>query len=180
MSTGTPIAQQPAAPVRFRRNADRLTEGQLQTLRDTFQAVYEIDDDRGYAYWAGIHGLPLPIGCENAHGTPYFLPWHRAYLYFFERALRDQTPRAMLGWWDWRTGPDHPPAIPDPLRVRRIDGHPNPLASAEVSRLALQQGRQAGARVGRRTARDPGGASELPSADEVAQVLEIRDFLGFS
>jgi Common central domain of tyrosinase len=68
-------------PVRFRRNADRLTPGQLELLREAFEALYGIADDRGYGYQAGIHGLPLPIGCDNAHGTPYFLPWHRAYLY---------------------------------------------------------------------------------------------------
>ena len=60
-----------------------------------------IGDERGYGYHAGVHGLPLPIGCDNAHGTPYCLPWHRAYLYFFERALRDQVPDVTLPWWNW-------------------------------------------------------------------------------
>jgi hypothetical protein len=74
MSTGTPRAQAPVAPVRFRRNADRLTPGQLELLREAFEALYGIADDRGYGYQAGIHGLPLPIGCDNAHGTPTFCP----------------------------------------------------------------------------------------------------------
>ena len=34
-----------------------------------------------------VHGLPLPSYCT--HGTLLFLPWHRAYLYCFERALED-------------------------------------------------------------------------------------------
>lgn len=44
------------------------------------------------------------MGCRfrsaviNAHETPYFFPWHRAYLYFFERALRDRVARASLPW----------------------------------------------------------------------------------
>ena len=84
MATGTPSPQATSTPVRFRRSATRLTAGQRQKLRDSFAAVQKIDDDRGYGYHAGIHGLPLPIGCDNAHGTDYFLPWHRAYLYFFE------------------------------------------------------------------------------------------------
>jgi len=56
--------------VRFRRNADRRTVGQLGNLRAAFEAVYALVDDRGYEHHAGIHGLPLPIGCDNAHGTP--------------------------------------------------------------------------------------------------------------
>jgi tyrosinase len=36
--------------------------------------LMSLNDERGYQHYAGIHGLPLPIGCDNAHGTPYFLP----------------------------------------------------------------------------------------------------------
>jgi tyrosinase len=166
--------------VRFRRNADRLTAGQLGNLRAAFEAVYALADDRGYAHHAGIHGLPLPIGCDNAHGTPFFLPWHRAYLYFFERALRDRVQRAMLAWWDWRTGPQRPAQLPQAYRSRSVAGQPNPLYSARVSRLALDQGRRAGLRVGARTRRETGDAALLPRADEVRRVLELRDFLDFS
>src|SRR3954471_23786515 len=112
MSTGTPSPQATSTPVRFRRNASRLTAGQRQKLRDAFAAVQKIDDDRGYGYHAGIHGLPLPIGCDNARGSDYFLPWHRASLYFFERALRDRVPDAMLTWWDWRVGLTHAAQVP--------------------------------------------------------------------
>src|SRR3954447_6857404 len=112
MPIGAASPQQPGQPIRFRRSVARLTPGQLQNFRDAFGRVQGIGDDRGYGYHAGIHGLPLPIGCDDAHGTPYFLPWHRAYLYFFERALRDQVARAMLAWWDWRVGRDRPPRVP--------------------------------------------------------------------
>jgi tyrosinase len=166
--------------VRFRRSAERLTAGQLETLRDAFDAVYAIGDDRGYAHHAGIHGLPLPIGCDNAHGTPYFLPWHRAYLYFFERALRDRIPRAMLTWWDWRTAPRRPARVPEPFRARRVAGRANPLHSARVAPLALEQGRRSGMTVAPRTRREPGDPGLLPRAEEVRQVLELRDFLDFS
>jgi tyrosinase len=180
VSTGAPRAQEPAAPVRFRRNADRLTAGQLDLLRKAFAAVYSISDDRGYAYHAGIHGLPLPIGCDNAHGTAYFLPWHRAYLYFFERALRDQVQDAMLTWWDWRTGPKRPARLPAAYTPRTVGGRQNPLHSAEVARLAIQQASQQGVSIPRRTRREPGDPALLPTAEEVKRVLEIRDFLDFS
>jgi tyrosinase len=180
VATGSPRAQDPVAPVRFRRNADRLTGDQLTLLRDAFAAVYEIDDDRGYAHHAGIHGLPLPIGCDNAHGTPYFLPWHRAYLYFFERALRDRVADAMLTWWDWRTGPNRAARVPEPFSKARVSGKANPLRSARVPRIALDQGRRAGISVAGRTAREPGDPALLPSTREVSRVLALRDFLDFS
>src|ERR1700710_2873340 len=138
MSTGTPSPQATTTPVRFRRSATRLTAGQAKSLRDSFAAAQGINDDRGYGFHAGIHGLPLPIGCDNAHGSPYFLPWHRAYLYFFERALRDQVPDAMLTWWDWRIGPRRPAAIPDAFAAAQAGGAANPLASAAVDPLAIQ------------------------------------------
>jgi tyrosinase len=180
VATGSPRAQDPVAPVRFRRNADRLTGGQLTRLREAFAAVYDVEDDRGYAHHAGIHGLPLPIGCDNAHGTPYFLPWHRAYLYFFERALRDRVADAMLTWWDWRTGPNRAARVPEPFAQARVSGKANPLHSARVPRIALDQGRRAGIGVAGRTAREPGDPALLPSTQEVSQVLGLRDFLDFS
>src|SRR3954470_23615221 len=160
MATGTPSPQATSTPVRFRRSATRLTAGQRQKLRDSFAAVQKIDDDRGYGYHAGIHGLPLPIGCDNAHGTDYFLPWHRAYLYFFERALRDQVPDAMLTWWDWRT-----PTIPAIFAAEQDpEGRPNPPLSARVDPVALQQGADARPPIvaGEWTARDPGAPGTPP------------------
>lgn len=141
-----------------------------------------ISDDRGYAYWAGIHGLPLPIGCDNAHGTPYFLPWHRAYLYFFERALRDQVPDTMLTWWDWSARPGGAPRIPSVFSDRQAGGQANPLFSAPVDPLALEQGRRGGQRVPANTVRNPGrpGAPPLPTRQEVDFVLTLSDFLDFS
>jgi len=183
MATGTPSPQQPNAPLRFRRRVGALSPGQLTLLRQAFAAVMAISDDRGYQRYAGIHGLPLPISCDNAHGTPYFLPWHRAYLYFFERALRDQVADATLAWWDWRTsrlGLD--PGIPQAFAVTRAGGQANPLASARVDPLAISQGRASGVTVPARTVRRPNapGAPPLPTQAEVANVLTLRDFGDFT
>jgi len=67
----------------------------LSDLQDAFAAVYGLLDDRGYAFYAGLHGLPLPEYCQ--HGTLLFLPWHRAYPYLFERALTDAQRQARDG-----------------------------------------------------------------------------------
>jgi tyrosinase len=179
MSTGTPRPQATATPIRFRRSAQRLTVGQLKTLREAFRRAQGIADDRGYGFHAGIHGLPLPIGCDNAHGSDYFLPWHRAYLYFFERALRDQVHDAMLTWWDWRVSAARPAAIPAAFADAVAGGKPNPLASAAVLPLAIEQG---GNVMAAETSRRPGrpGAPPLPSVTEVRDVLRIRGFSDFS
>jgi len=139
-----------------------------------------IGDERGYNFFAGLHGLPRPMDCTVAHGRPYFLPWHRAYLYFFERALRDQVPDVMLTWWDWRT-----PSIPLLFANDRDPaGRPNPLLSADVDPAALAQG--ANARppiiVAARTERFPGlpGAPDLPTDAEVRRALEEPDYVSFS
>jgi tyrosinase len=179
MAIGAPSAQTLAANVRFRRNAANLTAGQLRALRSAFVAVYAIHDDRGYERWAGIHGLPLPIGCDNAHGTPYFLPWHRAYLYFFERALRDQVADAMLTWWDWRR-PTLAPAIPPAFADRQAGQSANSLYQARVSALALKQGRDQGMSISATTRRAPASPTQLPTASDVEGALSRRSFLDFT
>ena len=183
MAPGTPSPQSLNAPIRFRRRVGALTTGQLATLRQAFATSMTVSDDTGYEYWAGIHGLPLPISCGNAHGTPYFLPWHRAYLYLFERSLRDRVADASLTWWDWRTsvaGLD--PKIPPAFATARVRGTPNPLAHAAVSPLALEQGSAAGLTMPATTVRAPHapGAPALPTTAEVVAVLDLTSFLDFT
>lgn len=189
MGIGVPRAQQPATTLRYRRSADRLTVPQVATLRDAFARSQAIGDDRGSGWWGGIHGLPLPIGCDNAHGTPYFLPWHRAYLYFFERSLRDRNPNAMLVWWDWRVAPGATAAVPRVFAEAGTRARPNPLASAPVDPLARRQGRALAGDFGipasilaaTRTFRRPGSIpAPMPTVRAIEQALEIRDFLDFS
>jgi tyrosinase len=180
VATGSPSTQALAEPLRYRRKVQRLKAGQLRLLREAHEAVMGIGDDRGYAHWAGIHGLPLPIGCRNAHGTPLFLPWHRAYLYRIERAMRDQAPNAMLAWWDWRTPQGKGSRLPRAYAEERVDGRPNPLFSAEVSERALRQGRDRGANVPARTGRAPSVDSPLPTPREITELIAIRDFATFT
>ena len=118
-ATDTP--QVPTVPsVNLRKSVATLTAGDLASLRAAFVAVMGISDERGYQYFAGIHGLPLPGYCvhHDAAGVlgnlpvgPLFLPWHRAYLYFFEQALQDQVAGVTLPWWDWTTDPAQPALI---------------------------------------------------------------------
>jgi tyrosinase len=178
MSTGTVSPQHPAVPVRHRLNVDAMTPTQLAAYRAAIAASMQVSDERGYNFQAGIHGLPLPIGCDIAHGRPLFLPWHRAYLYFFELTLRAQGADVTLPWWDWTADRRIPTAY---SRVR-VEGRKNPLHSAKVDPVALSQGARSGDVKAPNTVRFPGqaGSPPLPSADDVQQVLALGDFLDFT
>lgn len=156
-----------------------MSAGQLAGFRAAMAAAMSISDERGYNYLAGIHGYPLPISCGIAHGRALFLPWHRAYLYFFELALRDRRAEITIPWWDWtRTR-----SIPTAYGRRKLDGRAaNPLFSAKVDPVALEQGVKAGDRKAAETARFPGqgGAPPLPTAQEVNAVLGLGDFNDFT
>ena len=129
-----------------------------------------IGDDRGYQYWAGIHGLPLPISCK--HASPIFLPWHRAYLYFFEKALQDRVAGVTQPWWDWTRQHDQglPPAY---ARARTADRRKNPLASSPIQPAGRRDPRE------NRTWRQPGAPGQLPSPAQVDRALANRDYFTF-
>lgn len=165
----------PAAPrraavrLRHRRSARRLSKRQLAQLRQAVSKVQRIGDDRGYQFWAGVHGLPLPVYCQ--HGSQLFLPWHRAYLYFFERALQDQVPGVTLPWWDWR---DHSEALPVAYARARTPGNKaNPLYSSPIQPSGRRQPGE------RRTWRSLGPTSWLPTARQVEEARRNRDYFTF-
>lgn len=169
MSAGTPQARGLAPhALRHRRDARQLTVGQLADFRRAITATQGIGDDRGYQYWAGIHGLPLPISC--VHHRELFLPWHRAYLYLFEKALQDQVPGVTLPWWDWT---HHGGGIPDPYAKRRAGGRKNPLFDSPIQASGRATPSQ------RRTTRSPGAPGGLPLSGQVEAVLKNSDFFTF-
>src|SRR5438874_13160703 len=79
----------------LRKNTAALGDADWTDLRDAFAVAYRLSDERGYAFYAGLHGLPLPAYCQ--HGTVLFLLWHRAYLYFFGRSRTDALRRQRAG-----------------------------------------------------------------------------------
>jgi tyrosinase len=197
LSVGTPSPRHPAESLRFRRRVGALSTDQLATFRRAFADVMALPDtdDRGYQHWAGFHGLPGRIWCDVGHGRPEFLPWHRAYLYFFEQALRDRqrvlhnAADVMLAWWDWRRPtPNSEGRMPAAFTEETVDGKPNPLFSAPVNEVAIQQGaEQGGFEMPDHTVREPGRAVDqdgkqilLPSVDDVNWVLGFSDFTEFS
>lgn len=163
-----------------------ITDAQLSSFRQAFTASKSIGansatDNRGYAYWAGLHGLP---GQYCQHGTLLFLPWHRAYLYLFEKSLQDQVPGVTLPWWDWTSADSHAQGIPASYSDPATD---NPLQSAPISLtpelIDLVRQQIPGAisdGPDPTSVRDPGPPAELPTADTVNAVLEYSSFDDFS
>lgn len=175
----------------MRKNVDVLTAVEVTDLRDAFAAVYALGDDRGYGYYAGLHGLPLPEYCR--HGSLLFLPWHRAYLYFFERALTDALRRARgdntvvitLPWWDWTSTTAHTDGLPAAYRDEAVAA--NPLAAGPVTLgtddLDAVRANLPGAITDGpdpMTVRDPDVPDDLPQPATISRALAANTFAGFS
>jgi Common central domain of tyrosinase len=64
------------------------------------------NDPRGWLFQANIHGTITgsdPSWNRCRHASWHFLSWHRAYVYYFERILREASgdPELTLPYWDW-------------------------------------------------------------------------------
>jgi tyrosinase len=169
---------------RYRKSVTAMTASDLAAFRSALSTMLGLRDDRGFEYWAGIHGLPLPISC--VHGSPLFLPWHRAYLYYFEQHLLDAMPhggQVSLPWWDWSAQAGIPAAY---AAAKLADGKENPLAGAPVTGIPGTQFNQQNVPQVAHTSRKPGpaggghGSQGLPSAAQVKTLLALQDFEDFS
>jgi hypothetical protein len=105
--------------------ADAKLLGQLSDGVTILQGRSAADpnDPIGWSVQAGIHSYR----CQ--HGNWWFLPWHRMYLYFFERIMRAAVGDDFaLPYWDWTDSSQA--TLPAPFRdpssplfdARRIDG----------------------------------------------------------
>ena len=98
-----------AAALRLRKNASLLSAEELDRFRTAMDKFMRRQDNEGYSFFAGWHGIPLGI-CK--HHEPLFLPWHRGYLLHFELALQRFDPEVTLPWWDWLNEAEIPPRTP--------------------------------------------------------------------
>ncbi len=98
---------------RVRRDINSLspTDPILQTFRDAVAAMKALpsSDPRNWEAQAKIHLEHCP------HGNWYFLPWHRAYLRYFEEICQELTGNNdfALPYWNWSTHPQVPPVFWD-------------------------------------------------------------------
>lgn len=153
----------------------------LASLRDAYAKMQALSgsDNRSWIYWSGYHGFPQYYcwhhGRVGSDGFPYdlFLPWHRAYLHYFQNTAADQNPAAVLPWWDWTSSTSHSTGIPKAYSAATApDGSANPLRSGPMPPMPPNRARQ--------TKRSPGAPSELPTAADVDAVLGLTSFVDFS
>jgi tyrosinase len=157
-----------------RPSAEHANVAALQDAYDKMQAISE-SDNRGWIYWAEYHGFNR-FECWHdprvgSDGLSYnlFLPWHRAYLAFFDNAARDQNPDAIPPWWDWTTAESHQNGLPAAYRAGgpALQSGPVPAINGEPAR---------------RTTRNPSDPADprLPTPQRLEDVLDLTDFRDFS
>ena len=103
-----------------------------------------------------------------------FLPWHRAYLYNWEMAMRDRVPDVTLPWWDWTLGPPRQNGLPRIFTDRQADGQPNPLLSFRINLPNTNPP------LARNTSRQPDDPRNLPQQTDVDDALSRTDFSDFT
>jgi hypothetical protein len=95
-------------PVYVRKNIAELDPDHpdLLTYRYAYEVMRNLPNDHGHNWQqqADIHK------CHCQHGSWYFLPWHRAYLYYLEEAVREvsKNNNFALPYWDWGKDPKVP------------------------------------------------------------------------
>ena len=104
-------------PIIMRKAASALTAAENAKLQSAFAALRALPatDKRTWVLQADLHALYCD-SCTNwskeIHGSWNFFPWHRAYLYYYERILGSlvgDIAHFRIPYWDWtaqRTLPD--------------------------------------------------------------------------
>lgn len=143
-------------------------QADIAALRDAYTKMQKLaaNDNRGWIYWARYHGFNrydcwhhAKTGPPPEREYPYdlFLPWHRAYLYYFEHVVRDQNGNAIPPWWDWTSEASHEEGIPAAYSVAEVGSEQNSLASGPAPDMPEIPAHQ--------TRRFPGDPKDLPHAD---------------
>jgi tyrosinase len=173
-----------ANELRIRQGVHNLSAADVTGLRNAYAQMMAIadNDNRSWYAHAGIHGDPGNF-CwhhqQNEHTALHmrlFLPWHRAYLYNFEMAVRDHVATSTLPWWDWTLRAPRQSGIPTVFSDPSVGGNPNPLHSFKIDKR-VGPGREEGPHV---TTRDPGDPDQLPTQGDVNDLLQLTDWAEFS
>jgi tyrosinase len=155
---------------------------ELNNIRTAFKISMGINDDRGYGYIAGFHGVPSWY-CWH-HQTvsqtpilgPFFLPWHRAYLSYLELYLKQNSndPTVTIPYWDWSSEKSRSEGIPKAYDEEKMpNGDANPLKKFHINVPSLG--------IDYDTERHPQEPSRLPRDEEVQDIIhndnDFNDFL---
>ena len=85
---------------RIRMNLDCLPPDQVEIFRQGVREMYHLN--KFPADWRNYNSIALIHQNHCQHAWERFLPWHRVYLYEFERALSDVINLPFgIPYWDW-------------------------------------------------------------------------------
>ncbi len=127
------------ALVHVRRSVDALGPVQVESLRRGVAAMKARPDTdpTSWIYQANIHGtVTTPArdawnSCQ--HGNYFFLSWHRMYLHYFERILREASgdPDLALPYWNYSDAAQR--SLPLPFRDPADATNPLYVAERQVN-----------------------------------------------
>jgi tyrosinase len=166
--------------LRTRLGVHNLNAAQVADFRNAYSQMQAISDNRGYQYFAGLHGVPNwycwhhQQNARSAQQMQLFPVWHRAYLYNFEMAMRDRVPGVTLPWWDWTLRPPRQSGLPQIFTDRTVGAQPNPLLSFRINLPSTRPP------LVRSTRRQPGRPNDLPTQADVDDVLSRTDWGDFA
>ena len=178
----------------IRKSVRNLFPYELAKLRYGFSLMMNIKDQRGYMFLAGIHNITqnkCKHGETETASDPnfrLFLPWHRAYLYWFEKYLQDSLHDTAITvpWWDWTSNDSRNEGIPRAFADDTVNGLSNPLYTFHVELpewVNLEPFKsQTGCPKSRSyyTHREPGNSFQLPSREDIKYLLSLTDYGDFS
>lgn len=137
--TDVPTAK--AQGVHIRRDVATMTatDDTIVAYKDAITKMHSMWPDTDKRSWEGqahIHQDYCP------HSNWFFLPWHRAYLYYFEQLIRELSgyEEFALPYWNWTTDTQIPPTFwgaDNPLDPAKWDD-PDPNIGSGPTRLATQ------------------------------------------
>ena len=99
-------------------------------------------DKSGFAPDPMLPDMDLPVTFSQCpHGNWWFLPWHRAYLYYFERILRwaSGNPDLALPYWNYSDEAQR--TLPRTFRAPKVGDDPNPLYLPASARFTDKDGK---------------------------------------
>lgn len=127
-----PVPNQPTLRVRPDINSLAPNHPIIEAYKTAIVAMKALPSNNpvSWQYQAAIHNNLCP------HGNWFFLPWHRAYLNYFEQIIRKLSgySQFVLPYWNWTNNPQVPAVFwgaGNPLSANRAIG-PNGTIPAEL------------------------------------------------
>ncbi len=85
--------------VRVRKNAENLTSFESSLFLDALVRLHDVANESVNSQYTPLVQLHEAADGLPIHGSPLFLPWHRAFLLDLERRLQAIDPRVTIPYW---------------------------------------------------------------------------------